>query len=136
MSFSIFSTIHNTENQLRNDLYFNSSLPGSLKSLLILPPVEYASNNLKFMSLAPLQIKESSEKKLSVTNLVSNKEIQRRHACPYPGCNKTFTRNASVTRHLKVHTGEKSFVCAFSGCAKAFHEASQLTRHQQTHKQF
>jgi len=51
--------------------------------------------------------------------------------CKYPGCLKEFTSRWSLTRHLKIHSGIKSFIC--NQCNKKFIQKCSLTRHQQTH---
>jgi uncharacterized Zn-finger protein len=64
-----------------------------------------------------------------------NKSTNHHHnvllLCKYPGCLKEFTSRWSLTRHLKIHSGIKSFKC--NQCNKQFIQKCSLTRHEQTH---
>ncbi|XP_042335992.1 zinc finger protein 397-like [Sceloporus undulatus] len=46
-------------------------------------------------------------------------------------CGKHFNRRYSLTRHQRVHTGEKWWLCPV--CGKSFSQRYHLTRHQRIH---
>ncbi|XP_069836845.1 oocyte zinc finger protein XlCOF7.1-like isoform X2 [Dendropsophus ebraccatus] len=46
-------------------------------------------------------------------------------------CCKTFTQNADLIRHSRVHTGERPFLCA--ECGKCFTQKSALVYHKRIH---
>ena len=46
-------------------------------------------------------------------------------------CNKSFNYNSSLLEHLRVHSGEKPYKC--TECNKCFRQGSTLNRHKKTH---
>lgn len=55
----------------------------------------------------------------------------RPHACPAVDCPRRFSRTDELTRHLRVHTGQKPFVCPV--CDRTFSRSDHLTTHVRTH---
>ena len=47
-------------------------------------------------------------------------------------CGKLFSESCELTKHYKVHTGEKPFACDL--CGKTFSVSSNLIRHKKIHK--
>ncbi|BES98256.1 Zinc finger protein [Nesidiocoris tenuis] len=58
---------------------------------------------------------------------------EKPNKCPFPGCNKAFSRLENLKIHRRSHTGEKPYACTFSECEKAFSNSSDRAKHQRTH---
>ena len=56
---------------------------------------------------------------------------ERPYACPVELCDRRFSRSDELTRHIRIHTGQKPFQCRI--CFRAFSRSDHLTTHIRTH---
>ncbi|RWS12643.1 early growth response protein 1-like protein [Dinothrombium tinctorium] len=56
---------------------------------------------------------------------------ERPYACPIESCDRRFSRSDELTRHIRIHTGQKPFQCRI--CMRSFSRSDHLTTHIRTH---
>ncbi|XP_040170283.1 zinc finger protein 583-like [Anopheles arabiensis] len=58
---------------------------------------------------------------------------ERKYACEWPHCDKTYIKVSHLRVHQRSHTGELPFACSWTGCRQRFARAETLNRHLVTH---
>ena len=56
---------------------------------------------------------------------------ERQYVCLAKNCDRRFSRSDELTRHIRIHTGQKPFQCKM--CARSFSRSDHLTTHIRTH---
>jgi len=58
---------------------------------------------------------------------------ERPYACTYEGCGYKSAESSTIVAHMRIHTGEKPYKCTFLGCTYASAQSGKLNRHGKTH---
>ncbi len=53
--------------------------------------------------------------------------------CPFPNCDKSFSRIDGVQTHYVTHTMNRTYVCEHPGCGKSYFHTRSLVKHQRSH---
>lgn len=98
-----------------SDTVTSSGLPSVLNQ-------PYSQNSLKFLPVKPRKYPNRPSK---------TPPHERPYPCPVESCDRRFSRSDELTRHIRIHTGQKPFHCKI--CSRSFSRSDHLTTHVRTH---
>ncbi|KAJ2878264.1 transcriptional repressor, partial [Coemansia aciculifera] len=67
------------------------------------------------------------------TYAVPRTQAKRKYICHYTDCGKAFTTSGHLSRHHRIHTGEKNYPCLHPGCTSRFSRQDNMMQHYRTH---
>lgn len=135
--------IDNSYNMYANNPMHNAQVPysgGMYNSSTFIKnePVDFYHHDSTTMSSCPSSPESMPE---SQGHMLAHKPLkkhrsnpppsERPHVCPVGTCGRRFSRSDELTRHERIHTGQKPFQCKI--CGRAFSRSDHLTTHVRTH---
>jgi len=100
----------------------NTTLPGATAPHATVQPTTEVDALMMFLkSDAP----STSSDETSTTS--------KKHACPEPGCLKSFSQMTHLKIHYRSHTGERPYRCSAGACGQSFSQLGNLRTHERRH---
>ncbi|KAJ1937396.1 transcriptional repressor [Linderina pennispora] len=105
------------------------------------PPLNFLADACHMASSCAKPLHQQPQKVLNpmplvlppCTRIIPRTITVRKYKCSYPGCGKAFTTSGHLSRHHRIHTGEKNFVCLHPSCNSRFSRQDNMMQHYRTH---
>jgi hypothetical protein len=59
---------------------------------------------------------------------------KKRYPCKFEGCDRDFSTSGHLTRHMKIHLGEKNHICPILSCHARFSRKDNMMQHYSAHQ--
>lgn len=82
-------------------------------------------------SPAPQQQQQATAPPQIPINITIPSTKERKFRCKT--CSMAFTTSGHLSRHNKIHTGERNFTCPYDGCVQKFSRHDNCLQHYRTH---
>lgn len=79
----------------------------------------------------PIMMKITKKTKTDKNIAMKRQQNRRKHVCKI--CSTGFTTSGHLSRHNRIHTGEKNHSCPFEGCNQKFSRHDNCLQHYRTH---
>ncbi len=93
------------------------------------PPMRSTSS---WRSASPGRWDSSSPRPVSPMSTHSSPGCDRKRSYACPECNKLFSNSSNMTRHRRIHTGDRPYLCEH--CSLAFGNSSNRRKHERSCK--
>nr|XP_046185374.1 early growth response protein 1-like [Oncorhynchus gorbuscha] len=103
----------------------SQDLKGSYQSQLVKPGSQDLKGSYQSQLVKPSRMRKYPNRQCKTP------PHERPYACPMETCVRRFSRSDELTRHIRIHTGQKPFQCRI--CMRNFSRSDHLTTHIRTH---
>ncbi|KAJ1998504.1 transcriptional repressor [Coemansia thaxteri] len=97
------------------------------------PPMSLAHSYSQAYAVGQMNSDGGSMPLPACTHVVPRTQNKRKYICVYMGCGKAFTTSGHLSRHHRIHTGEKNYPCLHPGCDSRFSRQDNMMQHYRTH---
>ncbi|KAJ2523596.1 transcriptional repressor [Coemansia sp. RSA 2049] len=99
------------------------------------PPHAYTHTHMSAPMQMHMPVPVSMPMSVPYTQSVVPRTVpaKRKYVCTFAGCGKAFTTSGHLSRHFRIHTGEKNYHCLYPGCSSRFSRQDNMMQHYRTH---
>lgn len=118
---------------LSQDCCISLLLESNTKPVVTSTPTLADSQSAANRKKRKYQKKNVKSKKYTIMAICNDDDIDSRRKYFCKVCSKGFTTSGHLARHNRIHTGEKRHVCPYEGCNQRFNRHDNCLQHYRTH---